>query len=755
MIKRNKLKLFLIGIIFVCFTLFSKTQVNASSSLSSNELLKFNNYTIKKDTTIEQINENFGKPRIEYDSPFGGKACTYYDDEYMWMLHIETNASGEIKGYGCINGDFIARNYSQGDNYSSVVWYMSGTVIDDDDDGKVVGVYEYNVTSKDVELYKANYISSSDYLYNLQKSSLVVSKILAKKHNYDFPQTYIDEDIFYMNEELKDNGTDLYNFARSTGKTIYISLVLSRIDFCDYELPNPLMLGKQTENYTRAENYKYVFYDMKVQDKDSFRLYTTILFVDPAFLEQKETVPLTSNEISLLDAVSAKYQEFTQHGQSITKNFDIEPQYKELPLVAGKWSDMALLMVTDYINLARLGLGLHELKLNQDITDAAQHKAALVVYNKSHGYTGGHFPEQPEGVDDDFFSKAQSYMTENLYTGDIQTSIVSALNDGYGDPIECGHRYNLLDPSATQWGVGAVESGGLSLGWQGVHKVSGFESYTNELVAWPSNGIFTMDLAYNGIGNWTARFYKNYSVSSNTEVTIKCLNTGKTYEITQENKNNSGKFLQVTGSNLITFRDDTIAYENGDVFEITLHNVIDRAKGNSTDYTYRSVFMNMSQINEVGVSDIKLSKESIELLPGESIKIDTTVAPDNATNKLLRYTSSDEDIVTVRQDGTIYARSAGKAIITVTSYSTTGLSKTISIVVNGDTQEEPETPGEYIKGDLDRNSVVNSDDAAIALDLYRYGNVSAEDLLIGDMDENGLINSDDAALILDVYRYGK
>ena len=754
MIKRNKLKLFLIGIIFVCFTLFSKTQVNASSSLSSNELLKFNNYTIKKDTTIEQINENFGKPRIEYDSPFGGKACTYYDDEYMWMLHIETNASGEIKGYGCLNGDFIARNYSQGDDYSSVVWYMSGTVIDDDD-GKVVGVYEYNVTSKDVELYKANYISSSDYLYNLQKSSLVVSKILAKKHNYDFPQTYIDEEIFYMNEELKDNGTDLYNFARSTGKTRYISLVLSRTDFCDYELPNPLMLGKQTENYTRTENYKYVFYDMKVQDKDSFRLYTTILFVDPAFLEQKETVPLTSNEKSLLDAVRAKYQEFTQHGQSITKNFDIEPQYKELPLVAGKWSDMALLMVTDYINLARLGLGLHELELNQDIADAAQHKAALVVYNNSHGYTGGHFPEQPEGVDDDFFSKAQSYMTENLYTGDIQTSIVSALNDGYGDPIECGHRYNLLDPSATQWGVGAVESGGLSFGWQGVHKLSGFESYTNELVAWPSNGIFTMDLAYNGIGNWTARFYKNYSVSSNTEVTIRSLNTGKTYEITQENKNNSGKFLQVTGSNLITFRDDTIAYENGDVFEITLHNVIDRAKGNSTDYTYRSVFMNMSQINEVGVSDIKLSKESIELLPGESIKIDTTVAPDNATNKLLRYTSSDEDVVTVRQDGTIYARSAGKAIITITSYSTTGLSKTISIVVNGDTQEEPETPGEYIKGDLDRNGVVNSDDAAIALDLYRYGNVSAEDLLIGDMDENGLINSDDAALILDVYRYGK
>ena len=59
------------------------------------------------------------------------------------------------------------------------------------------------------------------------------------------------------------------------------------------------------------------------------------------------------------------------------------------------------------------------------------------------------------------------------------------------------------------------------------------------------------------------------------------------------------------------------------------------------------------------------------------------------------------------------------------------------------------------KGDLDRNGIVNSDDAAIALDLYRYGNATELDYIIGDMDENRLINSDDAALILDVYRYGK
>jgi len=59
------------------------------------------------------------------------------------------------------------------------------------------------------------------------------------------------------------------------------------------------------------------------------------------------------------------------------------------------------------------------------------------------------------------------------------------------------------------------------------------------------------------------------------------------------------------------------------------------------------------------------------------------------------------------------------------------------------------------KGDLDKNGIVNANDAAIALDLYKYGNVSDKELLIGDMDNNGIINANDAALILDVYKYGE
>ena len=210
---KNKLYIILI-VSLICILGVSTNDIYATN-LSGDELLQVNGNTISKNTTITQINNMFGQPKLTTNSAFGGKAYTYYDDAYTWMLHIETNANGNIKGYGCINGNFISRRYAQGDKDTYTYSYMSGTVLADDND-LVNGVYEYNVTSSEVEEYKERFMQSSQYLYDLQKSSLIVSKILPNKHGYYFPQTYINEDIFYMNEELKDTNTDIYTWARDT-----------------------------------------------------------------------------------------------------------------------------------------------------------------------------------------------------------------------------------------------------------------------------------------------------------------------------------------------------------------------------------------------------------------------------------------------------------------------------------------------------------------------------------------------------------
>lgn len=60
----------------------------------------------------------------------------------------------------------------------------------------------------------------------------------------------------------------------------------------------------------------------------------------------------------------------------------------------------------------------------------------------------------------------------------------------------------------------------------------------------------------------------------------------------------------------------------------------------------------------------------------------------------------------------------------------------------------------YTKGDLSGDGLVDSADAAIALNLYKYNNANEDDITVGDMDNNGIIDSADAAMILNAYKYG-
>ena len=723
--------------IFLIIILLSFFFVPTSNALvTGNDLIKVNGKTITKTTTIEEVNKMFGSPKIETESAFGGKGYSYYDNNYTYYLFLETNQDGKIMSYGAIDGDFEAREHENGGIDDMRVSYLEGSVISDFDTNVIYGAIEYNCSSNDVNTYWENYEKeSSKYLYGLQKHSIAVSTILAKRQGKEFPQTYADEEVFYISEQLKYNNSSLYEYAENVGKTKAINRISSNNGKTFYEdLPNPMYLGARTEIYSKPESFKYVLYDMNIIDYESSskKADFDFLFVDPSFLNERESVTLTDEENKKLEAAKAEYEKYTEKAEEINKIpgsfFEVGPQYSNLPLEAGKTKDIVLEAVTDFLNVARAGLGIGTLTLNKDIADAAQHKATLVIYNNSHGYEGSHFPEQPEGVSDEFFQKAQSYMNENLYSGNVQMSIVNALNDGYGDPIECGHRYNLLDPSYKEWGAG--EAGG-----QGCHKFSGYQSFDNELVAWPSNGIMPIDLINYSIGNWTARFYKNYSVTEDTEVTIECLNTGATYEITKENSGTNGKFLQTTGSKLVTFRDDSLTYENGDVFKITLHNMENNATGKVEDYTYRSVFYKFYNSGEgTGVTDIELSKEEISLNMGGSKRVLAKVIPENAENKLIRFTSENENIAKVRQDGTITGVNEGTTTITVTCGM---VSKTIKVSVN-----------KYLKGDIDGDGEITTSDLSYGLKRLTGTPITEDEIKRGDVTDDGEYTTADLSKLL-------
>lgn len=82
------------------------------------------------------------------------------------------------------------------------------------------------------------------------------------------------------------------------------------------------------------------------------------------------------------------------------------------------------------------------------------------------------------------------------------------------------------------------------------------------------------------------------------------------------------------------------------------------------------------------VEQIALSKTEGVLTVGNSVTVTATVAPDNATNTTINWTSSDEKVATVDSNGKVTAVAAGNATITATSESDGDVSADYALTVN-------------------------------------------------------------------------
>ncbi len=69
----------------------------------------------------------------------------------------------------------------------------------------------------------------------------------------------------------------------------------------------------------------------------------------------------------------------------------------------------------------------------------------------------------------------------------------------------------------------------------------------------------------------------------------------------------------------------------------------------------------------VAVTGVTLDKPTADMTVGDTLKLTATVAPADATNKNVTWSSSDTNIATVTDDGTVTAKGAGNADITVTT----------------------------------------------------------------------------------------
>ena len=103
------------------------------------------------------------------------------------------------------------------------------------------------------------------------------------------------------------------------------------------------------------------------------------------------------------------------------------------------------------------------------------------------------------------------------------------------------------------------------------------------------------------------------------------------------------------------------------------------APGDKRSEVTVTVVGSSNESDSVAPTEISLEKTEINLVQGNSEKILATVTPAAAKNKKLTWRSTDENIVTVDQNGVVLARNEGSANISVSTYN--DIIKTIKVNV--------------------------------------------------------------------------
>lgn len=654
---------------------------NAAQTIEG-RLITVGGKTVTNSMKIADVKELFGEPKLVTTSYWGGYAYTFYGEDYSDYLYLETYSDGTIACYGSVSPRFETNIYNYGDKTD---YYVRKGCEATDYDNMLYGVIYYtNYHSDAYEVFTDNLTENSR---NLCKHAVEMWNAVSYLYGFDTP-TYFDEQLFNISAQLADNCSDLYDYCNSTGQDSCYQLVSkSSISFSNYNYPNLLEFAQYGRNY-KCQNGNAIGF-MYYPRSNSNNGYTVLNgFVNKELLADWEPVLYTEREKELLLDSRNYYAKSVESYNSAESYYEIEPSYDSIDSIeGGKLSEGVAAGAADYLNAIRVGGGLNPLEYSEELSMDAQCKSTYTVYLSENNISNlnPHFPPQVEGLSDEYYARCQSGSGENLFMcGILSTSIIGsityALDDSYGSGqyYSRGHRYNLLDPAWKYIGVGNTLQ-------QGCHKMTGSQSYDVDVVSWPANGITISESGFSPSGMWTCQFYNSLSPTSDTTVTIKCLNSGAVWNIDPNNLLDSQDY-QVNGS-LISYKDNSIAFKTGGVYEITYEHLSD-SKGNEASYSYRTVYEN-AYVSSDGASEpqeIKLDKTSVKIAVDTTRKITAKIEPASVENKRIYFTSDNPSVATVNECGEVTAHALGTAVITATSESG-NITSTCEITVI-ETQEE-------------------------------------------------------------------
>ena len=107
------------------------------------------------------------------------------------------------------------------------------------------------------------------------------------------------------------------------------------------------------------------------------------------------------------------------------------------------------------------------------------------------------------------------------------------------------------------------------------------------------------------------------------------------------------------------------------------------ASTNTTSTTSSST----TSIENINVSDVILAEDNKTLIVGEAYTLNYSVLPENATNKNVRWSVSNNEIISIN-NGVVTALKEGEATVTITSEENNQISDSCEFIVNSPSQQE-------------------------------------------------------------------
>lgn len=123
-------------------------------------------------------------------------------------------------------------------------------------------------------------------------------------------------------------------------------------------------------------------------------------------------------------------------------------------------------------------------------------------------------------------------------------------------------------------------------------------------------------------------------------------------------------------------------HENGVCPYTNNSNIKNNSKNSSSSVNTTSNFSTSKPVQEpvnIPVESISFKEKSVTIELGTKLKPEFTINPSNATNKNVKYSTNNSDIIAINEDGSIKANKVGKADYTVTTNN--GKTATLSVDV--------------------------------------------------------------------------